>query len=102
MGVEQRHDGKLYYYRKQRIGDRVVSEYVGRGHVIAIAEREAQREAARKQREREQLEATKQAIALIEADPLTDMVDLLVEAHLLSLGYHKHNRQWRKRRETKP
>jgi len=34
-------------------------------------------------------------------DPLGDVVNLMVEAHLLASGYYRHKRQWRKRREKR-
>jgi len=103
MGVETRHDGKLYYYEKERRGDKVISRYVGGGLVVDLAEAYAQREADRKQAERERLEVTKRMMDEIDSgvDPLGEVVNLMVEAQLLASGYHRHKRQWRKRREVK-
>ncbi len=46
MGIEQRK-GNLYYYRKRRVGDRVVSEYGG-GLIVSLAERQAEIEWAQR------------------------------------------------------
>jgi hypothetical protein len=104
MGVEARNkNGNLYYYRKRRVGDRVVSEYVGGGLVVDLAQRSAEIEQARKQAEREQLKAERMSMAEIDnaLDDFSNMVDSLVEAELISLGFHRHKRQWRKRRNGK-
>jgi hypothetical protein len=98
MGVEIRK-GRLYYYRKRRESDRVVSEYVGSGEVVQIADRLAALERERKQEQRESLRAQQASIDQINSmvDSYSAMVDRVVEAHLLALGFHKHNRQWRRR-----
>lgn len=100
MAWEKRR-GKEYYYRKIRIGDRVVSEYVGTGPVAeaaaAIDERERlAREEAREQwrRERERQRAIDEAV-----DRACRLTRTLVDAVLLLRGYHTHRGQWRKKRE---
>lgn len=103
MGIETRHDGKLYYYKKRREGDRVVSEYVGGGLVVDLAQRRDEIEREQKQAEREQLKAERMSMADIDnaLEGFSQMVDSLVEAELISLGFHQHKRQWRKRRNGK-
>lgn len=104
MGVEARNkSGTLYYYRKRREGDRVISEYVGGGLVLDIEQKRAEIERQRKQAERERLKAERTSMADIDKalDSFSDMVDMLVEAELISMGFHQHKRQWRKKRNGK-
>ena len=101
MGFEERHgNGKLYYYKKRREGERVVSEYVGSGELAEIIDLTTRLEQSRKQQKREEVQAQQASADRINSlvDKHSAMVDRMVEAHLLALGYHKHNRQWRRRR----
>jgi len=100
MGIETRK-GRLYYYKKRREGDRVVSEYVGGGEIAYLADHLAKREREQKQRERERLAAEQMSLAEIDAglDRLDDVIDTLMAATLLCAGYHSHRGQWRKRRD---
>jgi len=101
MGWERRGDN-LYYYRKRREGDHVVSEYVGRGEVAELIahldalERE-QREAEREAWRQEQAEITAVDQMLDEAE---GVVRTLTRAYLLAAGYHTHKGQWRRRRKS--
>lgn len=98
MGWERRGDN-LYYYRKRREGDHVVSEYVGRGEMTELladldllvkAWREAQREAwTQKQAE---ITAVDQML-----DEVEGVIRTLTRAYLLAAGYHTHKGQWRRR-----
>ena len=103
MGVEVRRNGNLYYYEKRREGDRVISEYVGGGLVASLAQKRSELERQQKQAERERLKAERMSMAEIDTalDGFSDMVDSLVEAELISMGFHQHKRQWRKRRNGK-
>ncbi len=100
MGWEKR-GGKVYYYRKRRVGGRVISDYIGAGpHAELIAdlddlarvEAEAEREAWRQ--ECDAMLADDQRI-----DEAGDLVRMLTRAWLLAYGYHTHKGQWRKKRE---
>ena len=101
MGVEARHKaGNLYYYRKRREGDRVVSEYVGGGLVVDLAQKRTEidkeiREAQAIQRQAERLSSAQIDAAL---DEFSNIVDTLTTAVLISMGYHQHKGQWRRRR----
>jgi signal recognition particle GTPase len=99
MGVEQRK-GNLYYYRKRRDGDRVVSEYVGGGLVVSLVERQAEIERAQRAAELAQRHAERMSLAEIDRqmDQFSNLVDSVMAAELLTLGYHQHKRQWRRRR----
>jgi hypothetical protein len=97
MGIEARHgNGKLYYYDKRREGDRVGSQYVGSGLVADLAQKRAEID----KRQREAVRAERMSIAEIDRrmGEFSELVDLLVKAELLTLGYHQHKRQWRRRR----
>ncbi len=97
MGWEKRGD-RWYYYRKRREGDKVVSEYVGRGpqaEAVALldqlAQQEREIEADKWRRLREPIEANDRLT--LETDRLTRSV---WRAWLLALGYHTHHGEWRR------
>lgn len=99
MGWEERN-GKLYYFRKKRIGGRVVSEYIGGGEAGRLAEsedrraREEEREAKERRRaERDQLKEIDSAIGEFSGE-----VKQFVSQVLEMSGYHRHKGQWRKSR----
>jgi len=92
-----------YWYRSNREGKRVKSEYLGTSETAelialldaeAAAERQAKREAWRA--ERAKIEAADSTLA--------DLGRLVSKATCVALeaaGYHAHKRQWRKRRNVK-
>ena len=101
MGIEARHNnGKLYYYKKKRVGSKVVSEYQGGGELVPILQHIEARERAEREAERERLKAERMSIAEIDKqiDEFSRMVDTLMAAELISKGFHQHKRQWRRRR----
>jgi hypothetical protein len=100
MGWCIRGDRK-YYYRAFRVGGRPTREYLGAGeaafHAAARiecrrAERSAHAEAGR--HHRQQYEQA--AAPLVDVSQLTE---LLAKGTLIALGYHQHDRTWRKRRD---
>ena len=101
MGWEQRGKGR-YYYRKKRVGQRVMSEFMGTGSLadlysdldtVARIERCLTRTEWAKQRmEASNLEA--------ELKHLNEIISNLVRATLLVSGYHSHKGQWRKARHV--
>ena len=102
MGWERRSGGR-YYYRKRRIGGRVISTYMGRGDMAdALAgletaeriERAVEREERRAARAREQADEA----ALDEVSRLTEE---LTAGYLLAAGCHTHKRTWRRRRQRR-
>lgn len=99
MGWESRGNSR-YYYRKQRVGERVVSEYIGFGEfteVLAVLDelrrtrRQAERQAWRQERDGDSAVAR-------EVDRLDDYVRVLTRAVLLTTGHHTHRGQWRQQR----
>lgn len=100
MAWEERN-GNRYYYHKRRIGDRVVSEYMGGGE---LAEAFAYLDGIDRQRddlEREATRAEQEAQREIDKqiDEMISLARTLADATLLAAGYHRHKGQWRKRRE---
>jgi hypothetical protein len=97
MGWESRGN-RLYYYRKRREGQRVVSEYLGTGmtaSLIAELDNEDYLERAynatewKKQRnEQKGLERN--------LDNVQESINSVVRAVMLTSGYHAHKGQWRK------
>jgi hypothetical protein len=101
MGIEARNNGNnLYYYKKKRVGGKVVSEYQGGGEIVHILQHIEARERVEKETERARVKAEQMSMAEIDKqiDDFSRMVDTLVEAELISLGFHQHKRQWRRRR----
>jgi hypothetical protein len=97
MAVERRGNN-LYYYAKRREGERVVSEYVGKGETVDFWSYIAE---SRKQ-ERRLIQQAHRIDANLEAEinQYCRAVDLMVKAELISMGYHQHKGQWRRRRES--
>lgn len=101
MGWEFRERGSRYYTRSIRVNGRVTRQYLGSGAVAqAIAyldekDRMEREEKARKERAgREELEALDRTM-----EELDRAADVLMKAHLIAAGYHRHNKgEWRKRR----
>ena len=105
MAWEERERGGRYYTRSRRKDGRVVREYVGTGpfaEIVAasdrtgreIAEAERKQEKAQHRGELERLDAL--AAPVLELDRAAE---ILVRAHLVAAGYHRHKREWRRRRE---
>lgn len=89
-----------YYYRKKRIGKRIISEYQGTGYAGLLAS--LQDKEAREKREEEQAlhkaQIEKESAIDREIDAIGAKVDTLVTALFLASGYRQHKRQWRQRR----
>jgi hypothetical protein len=99
MGWENRN-GKSYYYRKEREGASVRSIYVGSGETSRLIaqldelqtdEREGKRTLARIEREQRQEQDAELAA-------LSKIVDEVTAATLIAQGFHRHKRQWRRKR----
>jgi hypothetical protein len=101
MGWETRERGGSYYYTKERQGSRVRSVYVGSGETARLISR---LEAIRHDRDETEREVAKLVRAEdeqqdAEIDMLSEIVQTLTTATLLSAGFHTHKRQWRLRRD---
>ena len=97
MSWETRGNNR-YYYRRRKIGGRVVAEYIGAGGVAELLAKSDELA-----RQRRQLEAAEWR-SIVEADRRQERtlaeIDTLVRATvagvLIANGYHTHRRQWRK------
>ncbi len=101
MAWERRRGGS-YYYRSVRDGERVRKEYVGAGDgAEAIAWADATLRAVeeeKQRRDREELERVRDLAApVLQTD---DAANVLVRAALVDAGFHRHNGQWRMRRDS--
>lgn len=99
MGLEKRN-GRVYYYKSRRDGERVRKVYVGAGDFAHLAAKldEAERlrwkeEAAYWEAERERLERSATFLQELE-----ETAEVLVQAQLLASGFHLHKGQWRRLR----
>jgi hypothetical protein len=104
MEIEVRNkNGNLYYYKKRRVGSKVISEYQGGGEIVSIIQHIEARDRAEKEAERERQRIERMSMAEIDKqiDDFSQMVDSLMAAELISKGFHQHKRQWRKRRNGK-
>ena len=98
----ERRDGRLYYYRSVRDGERVRKVYVGAGEVARICSetdilrRTSQR--VQRERERAQLERLEGLIAPLEE--VSEAAKVLVIAHLVDGGYRKRKGEYRRARSA--
>ena len=89
-----------YFFRKRRVGGRVVRRSLGRGPEAQLAaaldaqkQREREAEWARRRRERGRWDAKTETV-----QRLIEVSDLLVRAALLAAGFHQHERgAWRRK-----
>ncbi len=100
MGWETRERGTRYYTRSRWVDGRVAREYVGGGLLGEIAASEDELKRLQKEEavvywkeERESLEAL--ASPVVE---LWEAAQILVRAHLIAGGCHRHNGEWRRAR----
>ncbi len=101
MGWEER-SGRLYYYRKQRSGQAVVSEYFGTGSAADLIATMDGME--REERRSERTRWTEQQASQTELDDQATAFDSTVRtvlcAALLTDGFRPHKGQWRKMRNA--
>jgi hypothetical protein len=103
MAAWETRDGRgAYYTRSKRVGGRVVREYVGTGEVAELAAEidaveRAEREEARAARRAEHAQAREVVEALSDLEAVTRQA---VTETLHAEGFHRHKRQWRRRREA--
>lgn len=101
MAWEQRGSG-IYYYRKKRKGNRVVSEYVGRGPYAVLEDLLVREEQRARKEERETLRRIQQEDLQTsqQLDRVENVLYTLADALIRACGYHKHKGQWRKQRHA--
>ena len=98
MSWENR-DGCRYYYRKRRVGRRVVSEYIGSGLMAEMVSEQDEMDRQQRIRDRQSFENQKVDIKKmdVELDSLIDVTRACVRASFLLSGFHPHKGQWRKK-----
>jgi hypothetical protein len=98
----ERRDGRLYYYRSIRDGERVRKGYVGAGEVARICSETdlLRRTSRRAQRERERAELERLNGLVAPLEELSDVAEVLVIAHLVDGGYRKRKGEWRRARSA--
>lgn len=97
MGWENRN-GRQVYYRKKRIGKRVVSEYVGSGEVVTMLAALDERERKQAKRQRREWRKVMEGEAGVDAlmRDAGRIVKALTDATFAVNGYRRHKGQWRK------
>jgi hypothetical protein len=100
MGWERR-GGRSYYYRKERVGGRVVSRYIGAGSLgeLWAALDENDRDLREYDREKRQDERRPLDDLDAAAETAFGQAMAIGEAAMIAAGYHRHKGTWRKRRE---
>lgn len=101
MGWETRERGTSYYTRSRWKDGRVVRQYIGTGPLAEIVALDDELKRLQKEEERvywrEERERLKRDAAFLQE--LEEATQILIRAHLLAVGCHKHNGQWRQLRE---
>ena len=100
MAWERRKRGGLYYTQSFREGGRVRRRYIGRCELANLVARcdELRRERREIERERLRQDRDQDAVADSQFQAYYDSVESVLTTTLVAAGYHRHNRQWRKRR----
>ena len=98
----ERRDRRLYYYRSVRDGERVRKVYAGAGEIARIShEGDVLRRTGREaQREREKEEVGRLEAVAAPVLQLSEAAEVLVRAHLIAAGYHRHKGEWRRARSA--
>lgn len=96
MGLESR-GSNVYYYRKRRDGSRVVSEYVGGGHVAGLAARLDAAERAEGEAKRAALRGERESGEAL--DNLLDAIGAALKTaaglEMIAAGCHNRKGEWR-------
>jgi hypothetical protein len=93
-------NGHRYFYKSERVGGRVKSTYFGAGEsgtLMAgmVAFERLERAADREQLREELAEADAEERAVSE---WFNGVQAVADAAMIAAGFHKHKRQWRRKR----
>jgi len=99
MSWEDR-DGRRYYYRKRRVGRRVVSEYVGSGLIAEMVSEQDEMDRQQRMQDRQSFEKhiARNKKMDDELDSVIEMTRAVIRARFLLSGFHPHKGQWRKKR----
>jgi len=93
--------GREYFYRSVRQTDgTVMKRYFGNGADAELEARRMRDEAEQKRRDRETVEDFGRTVSAADEalEKLDQQARLLLEATLISAGYHRHRSEWRKRK----
>ena len=95
MAWETRGNNR-YYYKKRRIGRKVVSSYAGTGPMV-------EEMVLHEDRRRELIKTNRQEAGLMEQQitKASQLTKYITEGVLLVSGFHKHKGQWRRKRHVK-
>ena len=101
MGWERRGN-RHYFYRKRRVGKRVVSEYIGAGEAAEAIAAAVEAARASRQLRREERRAERDSLsALLDVDAdVQGVISSLTHAWRVAAGCHRHRGEWRRRRST--
>ena len=97
----EKRNGSYYYYRKERVGDRVVSVYLGNSQVARMIAELIELNAEGRSLEQQllNLNKTQAKIVASSADLLDDLIRSVTYSMLLVTDHHTHKGQWRRRRD---
>ncbi len=88
--------GRRYYYRKKRIGSKVISKYVGVGPVAEAACSADSETLKKRSEEKKQRDEAKRIEAM--TDGIIQEITMVAGGMLIASGYHQHHGEWRKQR----
>ena len=99
MALEKRN-GRVYYYKSHRDGEKVRKVYLGAGDFAQVAAKLDEAERLRRKEEVAYWEAERELLGRSAAflEELEEAAEVLVRAHLLASGCHQHKGQWRRQR----
>jgi hypothetical protein len=92
---------RRYFYFWRRVGGKPTKKYLGSGEAALevaaeIERRRAERTALAREVRQHWQQHTEASAPL---DDLARLTELLAKGSLIGLGYHQHDRTWRKRRD---
>jgi hypothetical protein len=98
MAWERRRNGRRYYFRARRIGQKVVKTYVGAGGVgEQAAQADATERAERLARRQAELELRARVVAAnASLVALGTACEDIAHSAFAEAGFYQHHRQWRK------
>lgn len=92
-----------YYYKKRRINDSVISEYIGKGELACLVARFDTIERSKSDSKKERIKTQRKDLEKFDylINEISETNNLLVKALFLINGYHTHKYEWRKKRKKK-
>jgi hypothetical protein len=93
-------NGGRYYYRAERVGDRVQTTYFGTGKFGSLMARTDEILKAEREDKRRECRAEREESALEEKSisDWFDGVQAVADAAMVAAEFHKHKGQWRRKR----